>query len=151
MSRLAGKVRVEPLDPARLARIEDRVMAGRAPVEAAPARPGWPRWAAMAAAACALLVLAGGIGWWLGGGGRGAAAGGPAPVVATGPGEGAALEIGDARVQVAPGSRVAVREVAGGGTRLELEGGRVDCEVAPRQGRPPFVVRAGDVDVTVVG
>jgi tetratricopeptide (TPR) repeat protein len=32
-----------------------------------------------------------------------------------------------------------------------LAKGLVDCEVAPRQGRPPFLVVAGDVTVTVVG
>jgi hypothetical protein len=32
-----------------------------------------------------------------------------------------------------------------------LEQGRVECEVAPRHGRPPFTVEAGDVVVRVVG
>jgi hypothetical protein len=34
---------------------------------------------------------------------------------------------------------------------VELARGHVDCEVAPRAGKAPFVVRAGDVNVRVVG
>jgi hypothetical protein len=53
--------------------------------------------------------------------------------------------------------------IAGAATRLEIErgdhgaisialaSGTVDCEVAPRGNRPPFVVQAGEVAVTVVG
>jgi hypothetical protein len=37
------------------------------------------------------------------------------------------------------------------GVLLIIEKGGVDCEVAPRAGRPPFVVQAGDTRVRVVG
>ncbi len=37
------------------------------------------------------------------------------------------------------------------GWSVRLESGEVDCQVAPRQGRPPFVVQAGATRVTVVG
>src|SRR5262249_44404385 len=37
------------------------------------------------------------------------------------------------------------------GVSVLLEQGRVECDVAPRQGKPPFSVEAGDVVVRVVG
>ena len=37
------------------------------------------------------------------------------------------------------------------GWLVQLDRGQVDCEVAPRRGRPPFVVQAGKTRVTVVG
>jgi len=37
------------------------------------------------------------------------------------------------------------------GRLVVLDRGAVTCEVAPRRGRPPFVVQAGDVRVTVIG
>jgi TolA-binding protein len=60
------------------------------------------------------------------------------------------VRVGDAEVLVAGDSEVEIAQ-AGGGITVSLVRGVVDCEVAPREQRPPFVVVAGDVTVTVVG
>lgn len=59
--------------------------------------------------------------------------------------------IGDATLILAPASDVRVSGSDTDGWLVRLEAGQVDCEVAPRQGRPAFVVRAGETQVTVVG
>jgi hypothetical protein len=59
--------------------------------------------------------------------------------------------VGDASLDVAPDSEVVVAGNDERGVSVVLDRGRVDCEVAPRRERPPFVVRAGDVRVRVVG
>jgi ferric-dicitrate binding protein FerR (iron transport regulator) len=59
--------------------------------------------------------------------------------------------VGDSEVTLAAGSKLAVAGSDAVGFQLTLERGRVDCEVAPRAGRPAFVVNAGDATVTVVG
>ncbi len=61
------------------------------------------------------------------------------------------LAIGDSSVEVSPNSAVVASGDAEHGVLVVLEKGRVECEVAPRKGRPPFVVQAGDVRVRVVG
>ncbi len=66
-------------------------------------------------------------------------------------GEASRLELGDAVVMVAAKTRVEMQRSSGGAITITLAFGRVDCEVEPRSGRAPFVVRAGGVDVTVVG
>lgn len=59
--------------------------------------------------------------------------------------------IGDATLILAAASDVRVSGSDADGWLVRLEAGQVDCEVAPRQGRPAFVVRAGETQVTVVG
>jgi hypothetical protein len=59
--------------------------------------------------------------------------------------------VGDASLDVAPESEVVVAGNGEQGVSVTLDRGRVDCEVAPRGQRPPFVVQAGDVRVRVVG
>jgi len=59
--------------------------------------------------------------------------------------------VGDSEVTLAAGSELAVAGSDALGFRLTLEHGRVDCQVAPRAGRPAFVVDAGEVTVTVIG
>lgn len=61
------------------------------------------------------------------------------------------VTIGDASLTVAPRSTVVVNESNDGAVAVMLERGAVHCAVAPRDGRPPFVVNAGDVRVEVVG
>ncbi len=87
------------------------------------------------------------------------AAGGPgeAPdalrptTLVTGPGESDRLLLGDATIDVEENTDISIQRFADGSTLIMLEGGSVHCEVEPRQQRPKFQVRAGDVDVTVVG
>lgn len=59
--------------------------------------------------------------------------------------------VGDSEVTLAAGSELAVAGSDAVGFRLTLEHGRVDCEVAPRAGRPAFLVEAGEATVTVIG
>jgi hypothetical protein len=59
--------------------------------------------------------------------------------------------LGEATLTLAAASDVHVSGSDTDGWLIGLEAGQVDCEVAPRRGRPPFVVRAGETRVTVVG
>ncbi len=59
--------------------------------------------------------------------------------------------VGESSLTVAPLSLVMVGGDDEHGINVVLDRGRVTCEVAPRNGRPPFVVDAGDVRVRVVG
>lgn len=61
------------------------------------------------------------------------------------------MTLGRATITVAPESALWVRSAEGRGVEVMLEDGRVDCAVAPHKSRSPFVVRAGDVRVEVVG
>jgi ferric-dicitrate binding protein FerR (iron transport regulator) len=59
--------------------------------------------------------------------------------------------LGGAALTLAARSEVRVAGSDAGGWLVRLARGQVDCEVAPRHGRPPFVVLAGSTRVTVVG
>jgi hypothetical protein len=61
------------------------------------------------------------------------------------------VALGESAFDLGPRSEVLVTGDDERGVLLVLDHGRVDCEVAPRHGRPPFVVQAGDVRVRVVG
>lgn len=65
----------------------------------------------------------------------------------------AATEVsyGDAAITIAPRSAVVMQGQADHGVAILLERGRATFAVAPRVGRPPFVVLAGAVQVRVVG
>jgi hypothetical protein len=153
---LGKKVDVEPLSEQRWSRVEralfDRVAAG----EAEPAAPSVrleraPRWRVGAA-----LVLAGAAAS-IGGAVTWHVLTGSARQVATAPSRittdvaGSHVTIGEATLEVAPRSTVAVTGDDAHGVTVLLERGRVECEVPPRNGRPPFSVEAGDVMVRVVG
>ncbi|HUH04880.1 MAG TPA: FecR domain-containing protein [Kofleriaceae bacterium] len=154
MTRLGDKVAVEILEPARVARIEQHVLAELRATEFAPLRSRWSlaRVAMPALAAAAVLAVA-----WLG-----LRALRPEVQRVALPGQelrserittadgGTRLDLGDAVIEVAAHSSFELRR-AGGGILVVLEHGTVDCEVEPRGARPPFVVRAGEVAVTVVG
>ena len=60
-------------------------------------------------------------------------------------------KLGDAEVTIAAHSDVSVRGGESEGWLVEVEQGSIHCHVAPRAGRPDFVVRAGDSLVRVVG
>ncbi len=59
--------------------------------------------------------------------------------------------VGDSLLQVAPASALRVIGDEERGWLVVLERGRVTCSVAPRKGRAPFAVEAGDARVEVVG
>jgi hypothetical protein len=59
--------------------------------------------------------------------------------------------VGDAVILAASDTSVDVKRAPDGGITLVVARGAVDCDVAPRNHRPPFHVIAGDVSVEVVG
>ena len=61
------------------------------------------------------------------------------------------VSYGELGLDVAAQSALVVSGDDEHGRLVVLDRGAVTCEVAPRHGRPPFVVQAGDVRVTVVG
>jgi hypothetical protein len=146
---LRGRIPVEPLDEERVVNIERRVVAGYGDAMARGRATSGSRWLLpMLAAGAAAAVVAAVLVWKLR----------PAPAVApqvaavrveAAP-DGSRVELGDATIAVAPGGSFVVTR-PDGGVLIALDRGRVDLEVAPRKDRAPLVVRAGDVDVVVVG
>jgi hypothetical protein len=59
--------------------------------------------------------------------------------------------LGEAAITLAAHSDVGVAGSDAEGWLVRLDAGQVDCKVAPRRGRPPFVVQAGETKVSVVG
>jgi hypothetical protein len=150
------EVDVEPLGEARWAKIDARVFealdddaAAPAPASTPPARPRMARrWSVgvigfAAVAAAAILV------WRVALPPRDAFVHDPSHIE-TGT-VGSRLALGYATLEVAPESAVTTSGDDAHGLLVVLEKGAVDCEVAPRAGRPPFVVAAGEVRVRVVG
>ncbi|MBP8809017.1 MAG: FecR domain-containing protein [Kofleriaceae bacterium] len=145
---------VEPLPDLTWARLERQLWATLdAPVVVAPPSPRarwrWPVAAAVSVAAAAAVALA-----WPARPGDGAELTSRAPTtmpsrVATAAAE-TELSVGDASIRLAPFSALYLH---GGdrGVGMILDRGQASFEVAPRMGRPPFVVDAGAVRVTVVG
>lgn len=151
---------VEPMSDVSWARIERGLLSRldsqtTAPIESAPKR----RWLyvaipAIAAAAAITLVLA------LQGGGE------PPKTSPVTDGSSVAIDVepsrvvsgdsastvsfGDAHLSLAAKTAIVMTR-EGGSPSVLLERGTVDFTVAPRENRPPFVVRAGDTVVRVVG
>ncbi len=164
--QLRGRVPLEPLDDERLTRLERAVVSG-APVPSAPIRrrhPGawWLAGAALTASALAAI--------WLvrrpapmphvvatGGGSAlvlAPAPGSDEPVVVVAGAGGAHVDLGDARIDAAAQTSLTATRPAIGSDRgvlVELAVGSVEFDVDKRGTRPPLIVRAGDVDVVVVG
>lgn len=61
------------------------------------------------------------------------------------------VSFGDAEITVSPESTLVLAGAPARGVEIVLERGSARFAVSPRQGRPPFVVRVGAVDVRVVG
>jgi ferric-dicitrate binding protein FerR (iron transport regulator) len=158
----AFRVEVEPPSDARWARIERDLFAK---LDAAPApvqlpvdalvddllaRPA-PRPQAWAAAAATLGAIAATVAMmaFL----RSSSFAGHAadPVTLTTTDTAMAFVVGESELTMAPLSSVAVTGDDQRGMDVALEHGTVTCEVAPRHGRPPFRVDAGDVHVRVIG
>jgi len=63
----------------------------------------------------------------------------------------AQTSLGEAELTLAAHSDLRFSGSDAAGWLLRLDAGQVDCQVAPRNGRPAFVVEAGTTRVTVVG
>jgi hypothetical protein len=61
------------------------------------------------------------------------------------------VSFGDAEITVASQSTMVLAGTPNRGVDIVLEKGSATFAVAPRQGRPPFIVHAGVVDIRVVG
>lgn len=166
------KVPVEPLPRSAWDRIEaglfERLDQGehrRWVAEAPPRRRARVWWAfAPVAAALALLALRSPLGLLQPTGSGGAAPeappGAPAPIARLAPAPATHIAttdaatrttIGEATLTLQARSEMHVSGSDAEGWRVVLDRGQVDCDVAPRRGRPPFVVQAGKTRVTVVG
>lgn len=144
---------VEPLSEARFARAE-RLLFERLAREGVaapiPSRGRSIGWGAAFAAVAALLVLLVWRPWAV-----------PPPVVGVAPSpspahfvsEGSAshVALGENELDLGPRTSLVSTGDDEHGIVLVLEEGSVTCHVAPRHGRPSFVVQAGDVRVTVKG
>ncbi|MFN0247610.1 MAG: FecR domain-containing protein [Kofleriaceae bacterium] len=144
---LRDRIPVEPLSDERMTNIERNiVVAASDAAQATPARgPMWLGFAVIAAAMIAVGVTS----WKL------ASSNTPPTVAVESPihvdtTEGTKLDIGDARLASAPGTKFVVTRPAGG-VLVEMTRGKVELEVGTRGTRPPLVVRAGETDVVVVG
>jgi hypothetical protein len=148
----ATKIEIEPLSEARWARVERAVLeAGVArPVEERlVARDPTPRWrlsAGLLVLAGALAAIAGGLAWRA----LQPEARGGATRVETAA-NGSRVEFGESTIDVGPASAVRLAGDDSHGVVVTLDSGRVECDVTPRRGRPPFFVEAGSVEVRVVG
>jgi hypothetical protein len=154
---LGKKLDVEPLGEQRWARIErelfERVDAGEsvpqsASVQRVQATPRWRMAAALMLAGAAAAVLGAGAWHVITAPPRVATV---VPSRITTEATESSVSVGEARLDVAPQSAVSVSGDDAHGLTVFLERGRVECEVPPRAGRPPFSVQAGDVLVQVVG
>jgi hypothetical protein len=147
---------VEPLSETRWSRIErdlfERVADGQTAAGASMVRAdAGPRWrmADALVLAGAAAAIGGGAAWHsLARTPRSALV---TPSFITTDAAGSHVSVGEATLDVAPRSVVAVGGDDEHGVTVMLEHGRVECEVPPRRGRPPFSVQAGDVVVRVVG
>ena len=141
---------VEPLSEARWNRIErgvfselDAETAPVAPPRKKAPRRGWLLAGSFAVAASVAAFV--GVRTF-----AGAEREIPVSHVQTGDGE-STLTVGDSVIRVAKESAIVVDGDAKRGVLLVLDRGTVSCNVAPRSGRPAYVVQAGNVRVRVVG
>jgi hypothetical protein len=152
---LEKKIGIEPLGDARWARVERAVFRSLSDGDAAThteppaAAVAMLRWKGATA-----LVLAGALAAAFGALmsktlGPSDAPAGPTRVATAA--NGSRLEVGESTVDVGPQSAVRLTGDDVHGISVLLDVGRVECDVAPRRGRPAFLVEAGSVEVRVVG
>ena len=101
--------------------------------------------ACVAAVAIVLVIFLG-----RGGGEVPATVSGEPSTVVTPVGGSSRFTVGDAIIDAGGDTSIEVRK-SGDGVTLVLQRGTIDCDVAPREGRPPFRVIGGNVHVEVVG
>ena len=167
MIGLGDKIRVEPLDPQRIDRLEQRLMAAyEGVVHQRSFGPSLSdrlsrlvRQSAPVLAVAAVLV----VGYFaLRATPERHASTTSAPaaarIVTDEAGE-TTYHVGNAEIAVAPNTTLEIRrhpveKVAssvGEEVHVDLLAGAIECDVEPIAERPPFIVHAGEVDVTVVG
>jgi FecR protein len=155
------KIDVEPLSDPRWAKIEKSIFAqleheqlDREPAPKMASQPPPRAWRWRPAVA---LVMAGAMAAAIGALAMKTMFNGPAAPVASAPSRvvtassDSHIALGESDVDVAPESAVLVSGDDDRGIMVVVDRGKVECEVAPRKGRPPFLVQAGDVRVKVVG
>ncbi len=143
---------VEPLSEARWGRVERAVLDAEIAEVSGPRRaaeepaPRWRPAAGLLVLAGALAAIAGGFAW------RALLpeAHGGATRVETAA-NGSRVEFGESTIDVGPTSEVRLAGDDAYGVVVTLDKGRVECDVSPRRGRPPFLVEAGSVEVRVIG
>jgi hypothetical protein len=147
-----------PVSEARRERVERQLfqqlaavrVADRAEAVIPPAKkqraPMWFAFAGVAVAAAAIVFLA-----TRDGGTGGQTVAPPSRVVTPVGGETRFIIGRDAVVDAKSDTNVEWQQFNDGSVTLTLARGAVDCQVHPRQGRPPFKVISGDVTVLVVG
>jgi hypothetical protein len=155
--KLSRRLEVEPLSDARWARIERNVLeasalnAARAPRSVPPRADGPPaRWRLAAAAlvlAGAVATIAGGFAWRA----MTPQAGREGTTRVETAANGSRVEFGESTIDVGPTSAVRLAGDDSRGVVVTLDRGQVECDVAPRKERPPFLVEAGGVEVRVIG
>jgi hypothetical protein len=156
---LHRKFEVEPLGEARWTRVERAVLDGAANAANAAGPPRSlapradappPRWrlaAAMLVLAGAVATIAGGLAWRV----VVPSVGHEGTTRVETAANGSRVEFGESTIDVGPTSAVRFAGDDARGVVVTLDRGRVECDVAPRRERPPFVVEAGGVDVRVIG
>ena len=150
------KLQIEPLEKARWDRIE-RELRDRLEHEPASGRQvagerdarSRPLFALVLAGAAAVVV--GGLAWEKLHTGTPVAVHAPAVARVETQDAPSHVELGGATLEVGAHSAARIDGNDETGLAITLDHGSVECEVAPRHGRPPFVVRSGDVEVRVVG
>lgn len=159
---LGKKIEVEPLSDARWSRIErglfeklDAEPVGVAPppellpVVDVPRRSWTAPLAAASAIAAAIALVVGAMRLFAPAGAPTVAVNNPSRIV-TGASD-SHLVLGENSLDVAPESALVVSGADDNGVLVVMDRGKVTYEVAPRKGRPPFVVQAGGVRVRVIG
>jgi hypothetical protein len=143
---------IEPLSEARRARVE-RALFERLDREGELAAPERPVARIPSSRPIVVFVLAGAAAAFLGAFGWEALRARPSTEASHLATAGAATHVvvGESSLDVAPFTVLSFRGDDTQGIVIVLERGEVDCEVAPRKGRPPFVVQSGDVSVRVIG
>lgn len=149
MSQLRQPPPIEDLSDISWQRVERDLFAAldSAEISTEPARPsrrGW-RWAAggaIAAVAAAALVLAMGR--------DGSSEHGTKLSRLVTEGTPSSITVRGAAITAAPHTALLVTE-SGSGTQVILERGAIDCAIPPQKHRAPFVVVAGDVQISVTG
>jgi hypothetical protein len=144
-------IELEPLSEARWARVERAVLeasiGGAIDRHVPQAQIGrWRPAPGLLVLAGALAAIAGGFAWRV----LQPEAHGGATRVETAA-NGSHVEFGESTIDVGPTSAVRLLGDDSHGVVVTLDTGRVECDVTPRRGRPPFVVEAGSVEVRVIG
>jgi hypothetical protein len=150
--KLSRKIEIEPLTEGRWARVERAVLDAGIDAEAArelrtgDSAPVRWRFAMLCVLTGAMTAISGAAAWRL----LSPEGHAGATRVETAA-NGSRVEFGESTIDVGPESAVRLAGDDSRGVVVTLDEGRVECDVSPRRGRPPFLVEAGGVEVRVIG